>query len=404
MRLALVGRYFNRQGGVSRVLAELADRAANEHDVDVYSYEVLDRGSCRANFVHVPMVERVHWLQVPTFSRGVNRRLRERPHDLVHVIDSQATGGDLYTAQSCAAAWLSQARAAAPVKGLLSRVYPPHVAAKVFERRCLVPDRSAVVAVSNGVRADLVTQVGLDPERVHVIYNGVDADVFTPADSRAEARAELDAADRPRSPDATVLLFVGHYFQRKGLDPVIRAFSRAALPNAELWVIGSDEPAPYRRLARESGVADAVRFLGHRPNVERYMRAADAFVLPTRYEPFGLVILEALACGTPVVTARSAGAAELTRDGSEAILLDDPWDVAELAAALRRLAEARERWPQMSAAARAAAMPWTWDAIWRQTSELYSELLERRYAGGARRASARSSSPSSARTASSSAG
>jgi glycosyltransferase involved in cell wall biosynthesis len=124
------------------------------------------------------------------------------------------------------------------------------------------------------------------------------------------------------------------------------------------------------------------------------MRAADAFVLPTRYEPFGLVITEALACGTPVVTARSAGAAELTRDGSEAILLDDPWDVAELAAALRRLAEARERWPQMAAAARAAAMPWTWDKIWRQTDELYSELLERRYAESTPRVSPRAASSS----------
>src|SRR4051794_29691335 len=110
MKLAIVGRYFNRQGGVSRVLAELADRAALKHDVDVYSYEVLDRGSCQANFVHVPMVERVKMLQVPTFNQNLQPRLRARGADVVHIADDQATGADVYTAESCVAAWAAQAR------------------------------------------------------------------------------------------------------------------------------------------------------------------------------------------------------------------------------------------------------------------------------------------------------
>src|SRR5690348_15518749 len=116
MHLALAGRYFNRQGGVSRVLAEIADRAAEEHEVDVYSYEVLDRGSCAARFIHVPMLERSRSLQVPSFSRGVNRLLRAGRPDIVHSGDPQVVGADVYTAQSCSAAWLGQARPAAGFK------------------------------------------------------------------------------------------------------------------------------------------------------------------------------------------------------------------------------------------------------------------------------------------------
>src|SRR6202022_1279022 len=97
----------------------------------------------------------------------------------------------------------------------------------------------------------------------------------------------------------------------------------AADERVELWVAGGDEPAPYARLASELGVADRVRFLGHRSDVVPLLQAADAFIFPTSYDPFPLVLMEAIGCGTPLITSRAAGIAQVMTDEREGYLLDD---------------------------------------------------------------------------------
>ena len=124
-----------------------------------------------------------------------------------------------------------------------------------------------------------------------------------------------------------------------------------------------------------------VRFLGHRSDVVGLMQAADAFVMPASYEPFGLVLMEAMSCGTPVITSRAAGVAELMTDGREGYTVEDPFDVVELVRTLGTLLGRRSQWPELSAAARALALEWDWDSIWRRTEALYRELLAGKRAG-----------------------
>jgi UDP-glucose:(heptosyl)LPS alpha-1,3-glucosyltransferase len=367
----MAGRYFNRQGGVSRCMAELAERAGRAgHDVAVFTHEALDRDGVAARFVPVSMIERPFWLQVPSFSLAARRRLAAERFDLVHAQGPQALGADVYTAHSCHGAFLERRRREAGIRGSLSRVYPPHEVARRWERRCFRSGR-VVIAVSKAVARELRDAVGIREERIRVIYNGVDTRAFAPPASRAEARAQL-GADAPGAPEGAVLLFVGYEFRRKGLAQAIRALPGA--DGADLWVVGGDDPGPYRELANSLGIGDRVHFAGHQPNVSAWLAAADALVFPTTYEPFGLVILEALACGTPVITSRLAGAAELIEHGREGFLLDDPGDPEELTAALRRFLDVRDRWPEIGRAARAVAERNDWDSVWSQTEALYREL------------------------------
>jgi UDP-glucose:(heptosyl)LPS alpha-1,3-glucosyltransferase len=227
-----------------------------------------------------------------------------------------------------------------------------------------------IVAISRAGRAEIARLHGVPDARLSVVYNGVDLERFHPRvrdAHRVAARTEAGL-----SPEAWTLLFAGSGFERKGLDVALGALRALGDPAARLLVIGRGDVSRYRALARELGIADGVVWLGVRPDIERWYAAADVLVLPTRYEPFGNVHLEALATGLPVVTSRVAGGAEVVegRCGA-AVDARSPEQVAAGVAGLRARSPAEAR-----AAARAAAEPFTFT---RQVSEL--ERLYKRVGG-----------------------
>ncbi len=146
-----------------------------------------------------------------------------------------------------------------------------------------------------------------------VIGNGVDLEAFACPDDaqRREARAALGLA-----PEAHVLLFIGHEFDRKGLDVALDAL--AGLPSHHrLVVVGGTDDLLARAASRadRAGVRDRVDLAGQQPDPRPWLRSADVFVLPTAYESYGLVVLEALACGVPVVTTATGCAPDVIVDG-----------------------------------------------------------------------------------------
>jgi UDP-glucose:(heptosyl)LPS alpha-1,3-glucosyltransferase len=375
VKIAMAGRYYNRQGGVSRCIAELSDRAARDDEVTVYTHELLDQRNSRARFERVRMLRRPEWLQAQTFALGLERRLRDERFDIVHVHNPQGLHPDLYTAHSCHAAYLHMRRAGGGPRAWLSRVYPPHIAELAFERHCYRGSPALVIALTPVVKAELETHLGIDPERIRVIPNGVDTEVFAPPESREAARGTVAGLTGELPADSVALLFAGYEFERKGLATVLEAMAALGDERLHLWIAGSADAGPYERLAERAGIAARVRFLGHQAELAPLFQAADAFVFPTTYEPFGLVLIEALSCGTPVITARLAGMAGWMEDGEQGLLLERPEDSAELALTLRRFVAQREDWPRMQASARALAEDFSWDDIWRRTRALYDEVV-----------------------------
>lgn len=259
----------------------------------------------------------------------------------------RALGADVYRAgEGCHRAWLA-------ARGRRGRgAY--NLVMLALERRVFARTPH-IVAIARAGKAEIERLYGVPPPRVHVVYNGVDLARFHPdarASRRASARAELGVPG-----PAWLLLFVGSGFERKGLATAIEALAR--LPDdAHLIVVGKGDTAGYRAQASRLGVADRVSWLGARPDVERWYAAADNVVLPTIYEPFGNVHLEALAAGVPVVTTSRAGGAEVVTEACGAVV--PPGDAKAIAVAVERLRSQSRR--ATIAACRRAAEPFTYAA------------------------------------------
>lgn len=229
-----------------------------------------------------------------------------------------------------------------------------------------------VVAVSERVRTQLKEYHHVPDERIVIIPNGINLERFDPsnANSRAEIRRSLGIAQ-----DVPVLLFVGNQFRLKGLEFAIGALAEMKT-RAVLLVVGSDTVAPFKRMAEKLGVSDRVIFAGSRSDLPRIYPAADALVLPTLYETFALVCLEAMASGLPVLASPVGGIEDYLRDGVNGF--DIQRDAKDIAVKLDRLLTDRDLHARIREEGLATAANYAWEKIAKQYLGLFDELIAER--------------------------
>ena len=347
MKLLIVARPFVFHGGVETATLGLV-RALVEHGHVVHLLSAPAQAS-------IPGVTH-HRFSVPPLPASarlfaqalvVRRVARHGSWDIVQSHE-RTFGQDVYRAgEGCHRAYL------AAMGGIRSR-HTYHRVVLALERRVLTRTPH-VVAIARMGKAEIERLYATPPARVTVVYNGVDLERFHPRNRTTlgpEARGEAGVPAR-----ASVALFVGSGFERKGLRTALAALARGP-GSRRLLVLGKGARADYETLARQKGVHDRVVWLGARADVERWYAAADVVVLPTRYEPFGNVHLEALASGVPVVTTTCAGGSEAITD-LQAGAVVRPDDDVGVAAAMDTLT-AEE--PAVCEAARGCAEPFTYAA------------------------------------------
>jgi len=165
-----------------------------------------------------------------------------------------------------------------------------------------------------------VTVIGvrIDDEKIRVVYNGVDTKVFHPGvrDQAEQVRRGLGVPL-----DVPLLVYASMDFKGKGLRSTFGALKRTKYREARLLVLGTGPIRQFTRIAREMGIGDRVIFGGHRGDIQQYYGAGDLFVLPSTYEPFPNVNLEAMACGLPVLTTATTGGAEVIVEGTNGYLI-----------------------------------------------------------------------------------
>jgi UDP-glucose:(heptosyl)LPS alpha-1,3-glucosyltransferase len=374
MRIALIGRRFDPAGGGTErdliITARLLSGAG--HAVTIYASQV--RGAeteFAVRRIRSPGFGRT--LRLLSFAARAAPTARRDDAGLV-LSFARIVGADLLRSGGSAhASYVAAARQwQSPLAAAAMRVSPYHHAQMLIERRGFnSPALKLAIAVSDRVRDDLIATFGLTPARAVTLYNGVDHERFRP-----ESRAQLRLATRRelRLPDdVPIIAFVGNGFARKGLGFLIKAWPQVDR-NACLIVAGVDQAlARYRNLAARLGVAERIRFIGAQGQIERVFAAVDACAMPSLFEPFGNVVLEAMASGLPVLCSKVCGAAEVLPAALRAFVVDDPTDTDELATRLNALLSSKD---DLDAIARAAATRFSWEDYGARLSRLLESLAQ----------------------------
>lgn len=234
---------------------------------------------------------------------------------------------------------------------------------------------TAIVTASDHERVLLERYYGADPARMHTIPCGVDLDLFRPLD-RESSRLKLGL-----HPGGPVILWVGRLEKLKGVDILIGALAQLDERDFTLLIVGGDERAHGLRSeleaqARAEGIAANVRFEGAVAHdaLPLYYSAADVCVVPSYYESFGLVAVEAMACGTPVVASRVGGLVSTVQDGVSGYLI--PWRCPEpFAEKLEVLLNNPELRDNFSGAARKSVERFRWRNVALEITSVYDRAV-----------------------------
>jgi UDP-glucose:(heptosyl)LPS alpha-1,3-glucosyltransferase len=332
VRIALSNPDVGLDGGVERVITEAANRLTQMgHAVTVYAARVqagvLDP-NVRVEHVAVPA-------RVDAYT-GLGFRGRcaaaiaaDRP-DVHGAFSALSPLGGVFWVPSVHRIGYELLLSRRGLGGRLAvSLHPYHRGRLWLERSMFAPGGAAgLLAQTEAVRSD-IARCYPGARDIGVLPLGYDDVMFEPHRRRRlrdQARRRFGYA-----PEERVFLFVANELERKGFDVLLAA--AAQMPEAK--ILGAGRRAPSRQLVERAGLGDRLQWAGHVSDVAALQAAADALVLPTRYEPWGLVIVEALGSGLPVVTSRLAGAAGAVRDGQTGSLLDDPEDTGRLVEAMR---------------------------------------------------------------------
>jgi UDP-glucose:(heptosyl)LPS alpha-1,3-glucosyltransferase len=375
MRIALLTRRFDPAGGGTErdLIITAGCLRAGGHTVTIYAEDV--RGPTAGwDIRRVGGFAPGRALSLLRFAYAAAPAARRDGMDLL-LSFARVIGADVL--RSGGSAHLTYLRAARKWRGAaavaLMRARPYHRVQLHLERRGFTAtDLKKVIAVSNLVKDEIATDFAVPPANIVTIYNGVDLGRFRPPTSGADRSTVRAQFNLPA--DAPAVIFVGNGFARKGLGFLLEAWPLLKQP-AYLLVVGNDRGLPrYRRRAAERSVDRRIIFAGPQPGVERLFHCADALALPSLFEPFGNVAVEAMACGLPVMTSRCCGASEVLPPSMRQFCVDDPTNPVEIAQRVEALIEAA---PRLRDEARATAERFTWDRYGDELNALIDTMRPR---------------------------
>ncbi|MDR4503503.1 MAG: glycosyltransferase family 4 protein [Candidatus Scalindua sp.] len=338
MKIALIiYKFLPSKGGGEGYLSCLANQLVKRgHEVHVFAHDWENNNSL-IQFHTIPAIRFPKFLKEVSFVINSRRALHGEDFDIVQVV-GRALGMNIFNPHcGVEKAWLKQDFQSIrnPFYRSLKQVTRFFSLRQNFilwlDKKQYTDEKiSRIIAISDMIKNDMIHYHHVDPQKITVIYNGVDTGRFNPSrrdDFRKVIRKKLSIGEE------FVLLYVSNNFRLKGLATLIRALGvlKQTHPDFKALIIGRGKKSPYGKLAKKLGCLDNVLFLGQVNDIEKYYAASDLYVHPTLYDSCSLVVTEALASGLPVITTQYDGASGLIDDGKDGFVMKDPLDYQNLA-------------------------------------------------------------------------
>ncbi|MFZ5524738.1 MAG: glycosyltransferase family 4 protein [Pseudomonadota bacterium] len=370
-KIAVVVPKYGLVGGGERFASEITERLALNKNLDIHVFaNQWVAHSDRIRFHKVPMIRFPRFLRPLSFAWFARFMISRINFDLVHAHD-WIFKGDIFSVHSVPhAGWVRDVRKRSP---------------SLFDRAIIAVERRTIMN-GGASRFFPVSTIAIEafrreyatlPGQWQALAPGVDVARFSTPD-RAACRAEIRGRYGIGASDI-LLLFVGMNFEVKGLDTIIAALARAraARPDADirLLVVGRGDEGKYRKMVQSLGIAGAVTFAGTQVDgLERYYRAADVFIMLSKFDTFGMVVLEAMAAGLPVIVSPNVGAKDLVQEGSNGFILPQHQDADAAADRIVRLSDTERREAMGAAAAQTAAMH-DWEKLANKMEKIYDDFI-----------------------------
>ena len=373
MKFAIIRKKYTFHGGAegfSQTLITQLAEAGNE--IHIYAMQWEGNPSKNIFFHKVPVLTANSFLRDLSFAISCRFLLKNTSYDIIQSHD-KTLYQDIYRAgDGCHIEWLRQRCRRTGLSGKLSIVLNPyHWLVLFLERRIFKGHRyRKILVISDMVKRNIMENYGVPSSDMELIYNGVDLEKFHPRNS-IKCREKIRKQHGLLNSDF-VVLFVGSGFERKGVQYLIQAVESLAEPVTVL-IVGKGSEKKFKGLKKHQKIL----FCGPQRDIEKYYAAADAFVFPTIYEPFGNVHLEALASGLPVITTKNSGAAEIIEQGVNGFVVERPEDCKVIAEKIRILLDGNTR-ESMSREARSLAEKFTFKKYTDEIIKLYNGIIEQK--------------------------
>ncbi len=387
-RIAIVSPFIDKRHGTERRIAEWVSRLPQEYEIHIYSQRVEDIDLTRMKWHRIPRIPGPHlvnflwWFAANHLWRWWDARFRGLRHDIVYTAGTNCLDADLVSVHIVFAEFFRQVEPELRLLGNPLRFWPRLLHRRLYykliiflERRMYTNPKTGLILIARKTAADLKHFYGRD-DALPVVYIGLDHQIFNMESrlrNRVQVREHLGVGD-----DKFVLLLVGNDWKKKGLVPLIESLAQLQDLPLVLLVAGKDDAIPYQARIRELGLQGRVMFLPSRADVQWYYAAADVYVGPSLEDTFAQPPAEAMACGLPVITSATNGTAEIMTDGADGLIIQDPNDVAGLAARIRRLYEEPVLRQRLAEQASLTAKKYTWDRNGEQIRAIFAEALNRK--------------------------
>jgi len=369
-KIATIIPKYGLVGGAEQFAAELNTRLSSNDD---YRFHVFanrwQSGSPDIAFHKIPIISFPKFLTTISFAWFVRRQLERSIFHLVHSHE-RIFAADIYTLHGVPHRyWVHQVR---KKRMSLYDTATAWVEKKlVYQGNC-----QKFIAVSDLTKSIFLEEYPLPPDRVIVIHPGVDLDPFALENKetlRRSIRGEwsIDVME-------PLILFASMNFEIKGLDDILLSLARLKVQNHKfkLIVAGKGNIKKYRKLGKEAGLSDRIIYTGQlsKEKLNQLYLASDLYIMLSKFDTFGMVVLEAMAAGLQVVISSRVGAKDLVREGENGFVIDRPADHACTAEKIKALLNENIRRP-MAAAALLTASQNSWHAAADKYRAVYAEII-----------------------------